>query len=186
MEKEQERPVQHEVQLTRIALDLKRRAIVFAADQTVVATVRLAREGVLLFRSGGEAGVDALPGPVLAGTEQQTSGTECTGTEREKPVTLRGKLKSKPIPGRPDSRGTPTAWARFAAHEDEREGAHLYSATFDKHTANVALTLEKDAPLTVQGYPHEHEDPAEKRLDTLSIINILEHPGKKSGTSDVS
>src|SRR5947209_19863153 len=96
-------------------------------------------------------------------------------SERDKPLTLQGKLKSKPRPGRPDSRGNPTAWARFAAHEEEQDGAHMYSATFHKHTAAIALSLDKDAQLTVQGYPHPVDDPGSKRMDTLSVLHILQH-----------
>lgn len=98
--------------------------------------------------------------------------------EKAKTTTLQGKLKSKPSEGRPDARGNTTAWARFAAHEEDRDGAHLYSTTFHKHTAGIALSLDNNAPLTVQGYLHEQDDPGSRRLDTLSVINVIDYPGK--------
>src|SRR5215207_8622801 len=38
--------------------------------------------------------------------------------EKSPTITLAGKLKSQPKEGRPDGSGLPTAWARFAAHEE--------------------------------------------------------------------
>jgi len=99
-------------------------------------------------------------------------------TEKPKTVTLQGRLKSKPISGRPDRNDKPTAWARFAAHEDGLEQAHLYSTTFHRHTAEIALRLDAGAPLTLQGYPHEPGDATSKRMDRLSVINLLDYPGK--------
>jgi hypothetical protein len=54
----------------------------------------------------------------------------------------------------------------------------MYSATFHKHTAKIALALDADAAVTVQGYPHESDDPGSRRMDTLSVINLLDYPGR--------
>ena len=99
--------------------------------------------------------------------------------EKEPTVVLSGKLMSQPRQGNPDSRGKPTAWARFAAHVETEDDAHLYNATFHKHTAAIALGLAQDSPVTVEGYPHPSSDPTGKRLDTLSVINLVNYPGKQ-------
>jgi hypothetical protein len=98
--------------------------------------------------------------------------------ERERAVTLTGRLKSKPREGRPDTRGNPTVWARLAVHEEGSEKAQLYSATFHRHTARIALGLNLDAAITVQGYPHFSDNP--DRMPTLSVINIVSYPSKAS------
>lgn len=185
MSKEQGPPPQadqpHGVRLTGIHLDVPNKRLISAAQSELVATLTLTPEGVIF-----DARTIAAPAPVMAeepAPEANPSPLPVNApidaeTEKPKAVTLQGKLKSKPQAGRPDSRGKPTAWARFAAHEEEHDGAHLYSTTVHKHTVELALGLEKDAPLTVQGYPHLQEDPGTKRLDTLSVITLLEQPGK--------
>ncbi len=96
--------------------------------------------------------------------------------ERERTVTLSGRLTTKPRQGRQDRSGNPTAYARFAAHDPERQGSHDYVATFHRHTVKIALDLPKDAQITVEGYPHQSG--SEKRMDTFSVINIVNWPGK--------
>jgi hypothetical protein len=96
--------------------------------------------------------------------------------EREKTITLSGKLKSKPQPGKNDRSNKPTAYADFAAHVEGEKDAHYYIATFYRHTRGIALKLPKEAQITVTGYPHP-SNPA-RRKDTFSIVNILDHPGK--------
>jgi hypothetical protein len=97
--------------------------------------------------------------------------------EQQPTVVLSGRLRTKPREGRPDNQGRPTAWARLAVHEEGAEQAHLYSATFHRHTAAIALGLDRGAQLTVEGYPHAG-DAARKRLDTLSVIALHQYPGK--------
>src|SRR5205809_507993 len=112
------------------------------------------------------------------GTAFQTGSKE----KKEAPLTLTGRLKTQPRDGRPDAKGNPTAWARLAVHEEGRDDAHLYSATFHRHTARIALSLTKDAQVTVQGYAHTSDDP--RRMDTLSVVNLVAYPGKPDkGTS---
>jgi hypothetical protein len=96
---------------------------------------------------------------------------------KQKTVTLTGRLKSKPREGRPDGRGQPTTWSKLACHEDGRESAKMYSATFHRNTAATALGLATDDQVTVQGYVRESADP--NRMDSLSVFNILAYPGKE-------
>lgn len=183
MAKERESEVQSGIPLTGIYIDLPSKTVVFAAKNEVVASIRLASEG-LIFQSGQtQSDIPQAPSAEALPLVQvpQSVPAEASETEKPKIVTLQGKLKSKPREGRPDSRGNATAWARFAAHEADQDSAHMYSATFHKHTAKIALGLDNDMPLTVQGYPHEHDDPGSKRMDTLSVINLLDYPGKPTG-----
>jgi len=113
----------------------------------------------------GEAAADSQP---PAHAEQR---------EKQETVTLAGKLLTQPVQGKPDGRGQPTAWARFGAHVEGEDEAHLYGATFHKHTTAIALGLAKGSPLTVEGYPHQAE-PGSKRLDTFSVIKLVTYPGK--------
>ena len=59
--------------------------------------------------------------------------------------------------------------------------AHLYGATFHRHTAAIALGLAAGTQITVEGYPHANWDRSGKRMDTLSVINLLAYPGKPEG-----
>lgn len=97
-------------------------------------------------------------------------------SEKEHTVTLTGRLKSTPKPGRTDRSGKPTAWARVAVHDEGQDEPHLYLATFHRHTAPIALGLKAGAQITVEGYPHVSTDP--KRSDTLSVITMPQYPGK--------
>jgi hypothetical protein len=164
------------IPLIGIYLDVPSKTVVFAAEEGVLAAVRLTAQGIVFQYGESHEGQSEGPSPPLPSpSERLASSAE---TEREKPLTLQGKLKGAPRLGRPDAKGNKTTWARFAAHEAEREGVHLYSATFHRHTADIALGLESGASLTLQGYPHEQSDPASKRMDTLSVINVLDYPGK--------
>ncbi len=91
-------------------------------------------------------------------------------------MTLSGKLKAKPKEGKPDRSGKPTAYARFSAHVEGEKEPHDFLATFHRHTTKIALTLSKDSQITVDGYPHPGN--SEKRLDTFSVINIIQYPDK--------
>lgn len=172
---------QQGVRVSRLMINLEERSLTVFSRDNVLAKLTLDARGVV-FEAG--RGQPMPPSDVMPIREQAASLAASVPAEapssHEKPtaVTLTGRLKSKPRPGRPDSRGNPTAWARFAAHEEDREGAHMYSTTFHKRTAPVALGLDKDAKLTLQGYPHESDDPGNKRMDTLSVINLLDYPGK--------
>jgi hypothetical protein len=97
---------------------------------------------------------------------------------KESTVTLSGRLKSIPKEGRPDNSGFPTAWARFAAHEEGSNQAHMYLATFHRHSREIALGLKVDSPIIVEGYPHPSTEPG--KSDTLSVIHIINYTGKPS------
>jgi hypothetical protein len=96
--------------------------------------------------------------------------------EKESTITLSGRLKSIPKEGRVDGSGFPTAWARFAAHEAGVNQAHMYLATFHRHSREIALGLKIDAPIIVEGYPHTSTEPG--KTDTLSVVHIIDYPGK--------
>jgi hypothetical protein len=168
--------------ITGISLDFDRRSLSLTTADRHLATIRLAPEG-LIFEAAVPPSHEVSPATIRSsesqsGVEAMTADPGVSDSEKVRASVFQGKLKSKPIPGRPDARGKPTAWARFAAHDADQEGAHLYSATFHRHTANLALSMDKDAQLTVQGFPHEQNDPDSRRLDTLSVINVLDYPGK--------
>jgi hypothetical protein len=96
--------------------------------------------------------------------------------EKESTVTLSGRLKSAPKEGRVDGSGFPTAWARFAAHQEGSNQAHMYLATFHRHAREIALGLKVDTSIIVEGYPHTSTEPG--KSDTLSVIHIINYPGK--------
>jgi hypothetical protein len=97
--------------------------------------------------------------------------------EKQQTVTLSGRLRTKPKGGHPDRQGRPTAWAQLAVQEEGADQAHLYSATFYRATAAIALGLPRGAEVTVAGYPRAG-DPASKRLDALAILVLHQYPGK--------
>ncbi len=166
-------------------ISFQERSITFEANDVPVARLRFAADGVVLYRaltpqhptaelpSALESLAD--PPPHLAGAEESPAGPQ---PEREKTVTLSGRLKSTPKEGRPDRSGRPTAWARFAAHVEGEAEPHQYLATFHRHTASTALALKAGAPITAEGYARPAGDPAGKRLDTFSVFRLLAYPGK--------
>ena len=110
------------------------------------------------------------------GTLPETIYTE-ESKEEEEHVIFTGKLKTKPKEGRRTTKGKPTAWAIFAAHDEEQEEAKIYSTSFTDSARNIALSLSKDAQITVKGYP---PIPAteEGRRDRLHVFAILNYPNK--------
>ena len=97
--------------------------------------------------------------------------------KEEEHIIFTGKLKTKPKEGRRTTKGKPTAWAIFAAHDEEQEEAKAYSTSFTDSARNIALSLSQDAQITVKGYP---PIPAteEGRNDRLHVFAILNHPNK--------
>ncbi len=98
-------------------------------------------------------------------TEQMDGGT---GKEKLAPVTLTGRLKTRPKPGKPDGRGNPTAWAMLAVHEEGSPTAKMLSITFHRHTARIATSLPQDAIITADGYLRKSTDP--ERADSYSEL----------------
>ena len=98
--------------------------------------------------------------------------------EEEEHAIFTGKLKTKPKEGRRTTKGKPTAWAIFAAHDEEQEEAKAYSTGFTDSARTIALSLSQDAQITVKGYP---PIPAteEGRNDRLHVFAILNHPNKQ-------
>jgi hypothetical protein len=162
----------HRTTLSGIRVDLKDRSVTFETENKPVAKIAIAPEGVVFEILRADA-APSVP-PSIAREEAPAA----SRSEREKTVSLTGRLKSQPKEGKADSRGNPTAWARLAVHEEGREDAHLYLATFHRHTAPIALTLPREVQITVEGYPHPSSDPAGTRLDTLSVIKLVNYPGK--------
>lgn len=172
------------IPLSGIHLDLTEHSITFEADHKPIAKVVFS-SGTLYFQTTsqslpeGSVAAESSTTGALAPTEESTPSEDSPTIEvreRESTIVLSGRLKSKPREGRPDGRGNPTAWARLAAHEDGEEKAHLYSTTFHRHTAKIAMGLDFNAPITVEGYRHVYDDA--QRMDTLSVINFLSYPGK--------
>lgn len=167
------------ITLKGIYINVEERAIEFEDEHGTVGRILFSGEHILLEgrpfmlsgaeQSSGEPSEPQHDAPAAPQQEQR---------EKQPLTTLTGRLLTQPKEGRPDSRSTPTAWARLAVLEEGREDAHLYSATFHRHTAGIALGLTKGTPITVEGYPHVRTNPADKRLDTFSVINVVAYPGK--------
>jgi hypothetical protein len=163
-----------------LLIDLQEPSLTVLSETEVLAKISLSPSG-LVFESRSAARLEpaAVSEPSRPPVDvPATAASVESAAEKARTVTLNGRLKSKPREGRPDAQGKPTAWARFAAHDEDRDTAHLYSTTFHKHTAPIALGLDTEAPLTVQGYPHIQDDPGSKRMDSLSVINLVDYPGK--------
>ncbi len=167
------------IPFTDIHINLTDQTITLKKEEEVVATLvfegKLPAAGVIFFGSQPQGLLDSPfdeePEPPVSPTSPSDA-----AKEREKTITLSGKLKSQPKPGKSDRSGKPTAYADFAAHVEGEKGAHDYVATFHRHTRRIALTLPKEAQITVNGYPHPNSSP--RRKDTFSVVNIVEYPGK--------
>lgn len=153
--------------LRSIHIDLATRSVTFQAEGSATRLV-WGVEGLLYEVLGARSIADRS---AEEPTSQPASDEACDAT-----VTVTGRLKTRAKEGRPDRSGKPTAWAKLAAHEEGQEAAHLYSATFHRHTARIALALEQDAQVTVQGYVRPSSNP--NRMDALSVFNIVAYPGK--------
>jgi hypothetical protein len=168
------------IPFTDIHINLTDQTITLKKEDETLATLvfegKLPAEGVIFFPSQ----LQTLPasGDVLPQAIEPVSPASASDAakEREKTITLTGKLKSQPKPGKPDRSGKPTAYADFAAHVEGEEKAHDYVATFHRHTRGIALKLPKEAQITVNGYPHLSN--SAKRKDTFSVVNLLDYPGK--------
>jgi hypothetical protein len=168
------------IPFTDIHINLTDQTITLKKDEEVVATLifegKLPAAGVIFFPNRLQplpASAESVPQAMEP--VSPTPASEAA-KEKEKTMTLSGKLKSKAQPGKPDRSGKPTAYADFAAHVEGEKDAHYYVATFHRHTREIALKLPKEAPITVTGYPHPSTSP--KRTDTFSVVNIVEYPGK--------
>ncbi|GEM_PF-2459365 len=166
--------------LSAIHIDLAEGSITLEAENKPVAKLVFS-SGTIYFNSPeqkgeGPAVPEEIPQSDYAQEPKQIP-SEQEAQEKEKTVTLTGKLKTKPKQGRIDNSGYPTAYAKFAAHEEGDERSHIYLASFYRATANIALNLNRESQITVQGYPHLREDP--KKMDTFSVVRILNYPGRR-------
>jgi|SRR5919106_1516080 hypothetical protein len=173
---------QEGIPFTDIHINLRDQTITLTKEDEVVATVvfagKVPAEGVIFLGSQPhtllDSPFDEEPETPVSPTSPAT--TSDAAKEREKTITLSGKLKSQPKAGKPDRSGKPTAYADFAAHVDGEEQAHDFVATFHRHTKDIVLKLPKEAQITVTGYPHPSN--SAKRKDTFSVVNIVAYPGK--------
>jgi hypothetical protein len=168
------------IPFTDIHINLKDQTIILKKADEVVATLvfegKLPAAGVIFFLNQLQTlPTDTSEAEVVPQVIEPVSLTS-PAKEREKTITLSGKLKSQPKPGKPGRSGKPTAYADFAAHVEGEEEAHDYVATFHRHTRDIAAKLPKEAQITVTGYPHPSDSP--KRKDTFSVMNIVDYPGK--------
>jgi hypothetical protein len=167
------------IRFTDIHINLADQTIVLKKEDEVVATLvfegKLPAAGVIFLGSQPQALLDS-PFDEEPETPVSPTSPSDAAKEREKTITLTGKLKSKPQPGKNDRSNKPTAYADFAAHVEGEKDAHNYVATFHRHTRGIALKLPPEAQITVTGYPHPSNKP--RRKDTFSVINILDYPGK--------
>lgn len=182
----------NEFLISGIEVDLVDRTVTFESQFRPPVKIPFS-EGSIYFKVGPER---LLNGPLPAGGDrrdetvgdQEPESNETVQEvrvegDREPLVQLSGRLKSKPKEGRPDAKGHPTAWARFAVHEEGSQKAKVYSATFHRHTARIALGLPLNAAVTIEGYPHTRDDSRGSRLDTLSVVKLLNytHPTADAG-----
>lgn len=160
------------IPLTGIHINLEARFVELQDSHGTVARLTFSPTGVIYFQGSPER--EALPSPEPSDAAPPVSLSQ----ERERTVTLTGRLKTQPRPGKPDRSGKPTAYARFAAHVEGEQEAHYYLATFHRHTTKIALGLAKEAQITVEGYAHPKANPDAKGLDTFSVINLVRYPGQ--------
>jgi hypothetical protein len=192
--------------LKSIHIDLEARSVETLAQDGVVVRFTFSPEGVFqqLLAGGSLEGAarrllevsqpDATERETAAETDagvlsparsiQEASAQEVSAASREKQpaLVLPGRLQTKPMDGRPDGRGKPTAWARLLAHLEDREGAVLLSVTFHNRTRDIALGLVDGDAITAQGYLHPSRDP--ERLSTFSVFHLINYPGKPSRKSE--
>lgn len=156
------------VPLSAIRVNLEDRTVELEDQQGTVAKLVFPPFGTIYFQGS----VSSLPEAPTPSTKEP---------ERTPTVTLTGRLTAKPRQGKADRSGNLTAYARFAAHVEGEQGPHDYIATFHRHTARLALGFDRDAQITVEGYPHPSG--SESRLDTFSVVNILNLQAKRQRSS---
>jgi hypothetical protein len=179
------------IPFTDIHINLTDQTITLKKEDEVVATLvfegKLPAAGVIFFGSQPQGLLDSPFDDEPETPVSLTSSTSASDAakEREKTVTLSGKLTSQPKPGKVDRSGKPTAYADFAAHVEGEKGAHDYVATFHRHTRQIALKLPKDAQITVNGYPHPNNSPSARipfLLSTSSIIQGSRQPNPRGAS----
>jgi len=176
---------QNLIPLRGIFVDLAERSITLEGPEEPLGKLILSSGSIYFQKPSVEppilaATADDVPASV-SDREDESGSPNAEPRERQQAVALTGRIKSRPREGRPDSQGHPTAWARLAAHDEGRDDAHIYSTTFHRGAARIALNLALNAQVTVEGYPHRSNDPEGKRLDTLSVFRFLDYPKPEPG-----
>jgi hypothetical protein len=161
--------------LSSIHIDLGERSITFTILDELATKLTFTPRGVLYQLLGGASMLESATAEAPVAAEIEATPVDAP-KEKEPTTVISGRLKSTPKLGEADRSGNPTAWARLAAHAEGEQEAHMYSATFHRHTAKIAQTLQAGAQVTVEGYPHPSK--REGRMDTFSVINLLRYPGK--------
>jgi hypothetical protein len=170
------------IPFTDIHINLTDQTVTLKKEDEIVATLvfegKLPAAGVIFFGNQTPALLESrfAEEPEIPLSPASPASASEAAKEREKMITLSGKLKSKPQPGRNDRSNKPTAYADFAAHVEGEKDAHYYVATFHRHTKGIALKLPVEAQITVTGYPHPSN--SARRKDTFSVMNIVNYPGK--------
>lgn len=168
--------------LKSIKLDLEKRCLQIESSAATIVRLSLTPQGIAwellqppTITTAGA--VDRLVEAAEASSgDDRAPSTRSEGKEKSPVFTYTGKLKGQAREGRPDGRGQRTAWCRLAVHEEGQEQAKLLSATFTRHTANIALTLPADTQITAQGYLRASDHPG--RLASYYIFNLVAYPGK--------
>ncbi len=166
MPQEAEKPV---ILVRSLHLDLEVKSLTVHTTDESTTRFTIAPQGVIFEHLPGAS--DRGSSTPQASPAQQP---ESAAAERERAITMTGKLKSMPREGRPDSANHPTAWGRFAAHEETPEGvsrAHLYLATFHGETRAIALRLGIGTQLEVKGFPRPAQQ--QGKLDGFSVVDIV-------------
>lgn len=162
--------------ITSLRFNLAERSLTLESDEQPFARVTFS-SGTIYFQSIQESAAELAASETAVETDSTAEATP--PREKDPAVILTGKLLGRARQGRPNSQGHETAWARLAAHEAGREDAHVYSTTFHRRSARIALGLPDNADVCVEGFPHPSNDPTGKRLDTLSVFRFV--PNQSEG-----
>jgi hypothetical protein len=174
----------HLQRLRSIKLDLEKRYLQVESTDATILRLSLTPQGIAWELLQPPTITTARVVEHLVETAEGEAPTPTPADSKEKPTvyTYTGKLKGQVREGRPDASGRKTSWGRLAVHEEGQEQARMLSATFTRHTANLALTLPTDAQITAQGYIRPSEDPT--RMDSYYIFNLVNYPGKERREAD--
>ncbi len=113
--------------------------------------------------------------------EEKPQEPEKTVDESKKTWTLTGRVKGNVREGRPDGAGKPTAWARVAAHNEEKDEAWMLSTTFHRASTRAALGLKPEDQITFEGYLRPSNDAS--KMDSFSVFHLIDYPGKPAKES---
>jgi len=156
--------------ITSFLVDLKHKKVLGFTDEHEVIRMQLTDIGVILEI------IDASPIARPTVESEEAKNPQPEQGEKDPVSIYTGKIKGYVRAGRPDGSGKPTAWARVAVHEDGVEEAKMLSTSFHRHTADIALRLQPDSQITMQGYLHKNDDP--EKMDSFRVFHLIDYPGK--------